>query len=956
MAQSQETSKATTRCPSVNDTNNNKSLPDLNSNSTSIPSGDNHNNNDIKEATASKWTRRRRRWINAFSLQKAPPPPIPTEREMTHEYTAGILSKITFAWTKPLMKVGYVRPLEEMDIWSVRPDRTCRVVAAEIRKNLKLRLEEIERCSIQGKRSRLFWWKGRRRMTEEEKKKEYKHALRNALDMTLKKRMWITGVQHLFGIVGQALAAYLVRYLVQFAQDAYDASAKKTKPPNVGIGIGWVLGICIIQYLQRIVFAHSYYMLCVMAADMRGALSIMIFEKAMVISSRARAGNSFVDNEVKLPQKDVTKMQEWMEKLKQNKEKSAKTDKDGGWTDGQIFNLLVVHTGRFDIKLKNGHNIWGTPVNVLLTLILVLTNLGWPALPGIAPLIMLVPVLGFMSSRLSKRREKINKITDRRISLCQEMFSAMRFVKFFGWEKSLHKRLADIRADEVSKTRVVLNITNFISAIALIVPAFSAMITFIAYSLTHGGLPAARVFSTLALFNALRNPLSQWPSILAIEADSRPSIDRINEFLMAEEVKETIVKDYGNEKAIEVIDSDFTWETVVVKEEDNKQSDPTFDAHNKDDGFKKSEKNIIELDISKAAASRKITEQAPFQLCNINLSIARTELVAIVGKVGSGKSSLLSALASEMRQTRGQIILGASRAFCSQSAWIQNTTVRQNIVFDDKEFDRDRFQKVVDACALRPDLAMWPHADLTELGERGVTVSGGQKQRISIARAIYSNADIVLLDDPLSAVDAHVGKHIFEQAICGLLKDKCRLLVTHQLHVLKKCDRIALMDSGKIKRIDTYDKLMEDDEQFQTMMRNISMTDDGVTNDKTQKVPDDDADSLEKSDQDMEKTDEQKRMIPALMTVEDRAVRGIKNDVWLAYSKAAGSRFAPVLVVILVTFAQAGVLVTSLWLSWWTGNKFKNLHTKQYVSLLIKTVMIQNNILMVVYRLQYTLD
>lgn len=177
----------------------------------------------------------------------------------------------------------------------------------------------------------------------------------------------------------------------------------------------------------------------------------------------------------------------------------------------------------------------------------------------------------------------------------------------------------------------------------------------------------------------------------------------------------------------------------------------------------------------------------------------------------------LTLVSGDMRRLKGSVTMGASRAFCPQYAWIQNTTVRENILFG-KDYKRKWYDEVIDACALRADLDMLPHNDQTEIGERGITVSGGQKQRLNIARAIYFDSDIVIMDDPLSAVDAHVGRHIFDNAICGLLKDKCRILATHQLHVLHRCDRIIWLQDGEIETIDTFDNLMRDNEGFQKML------------------------------------------------------------------------------------------------------------------------------------------
>jgi ABC-type transport system involved in cytochrome bd biosynthesis fused ATPase/permease subunit len=214
-------------------------------------------------------------------------------------------------------------------------------------------------------------------------------------------------------------------------------------------------------------------------------------------------------------------------------------------------------------------------------------------------------------------------------------------------------------------------------------------------------------------------------------------------------------------------------------------------------------------------------EKPPFQISDINLSIGRNELIAVIGSVGSGKSSLLCALAGDMRKTSGSITFGSSRAFCPQYGWIQNTTVKQNVVFG-RDFDERWYDAVIDACALRPDLEMLPSGDMTEIGERGITVSGGQKQRLNIARAIYFNADIVLMDDPLSAVDAHVGRHIMDNAICGLLRDKCRVLATHQLHVLHRVDRIVWMKDGGIHKVATFRELMDGDAEFQKLMETIA--------------------------------------------------------------------------------------------------------------------------------------
>ncbi|KMU83907.1 canalicular multispecific organic anion transporter 1 [Coccidioides immitis H538.4] len=250
--------------------------------------------------------------------------------------------------------------------------------------------------------------------------------------------------------------------------------------------------------------------------------------------------------------------------------------------------------------------------------------------------------------------------------------------------------------------------------------------------------------------------------------------------------------------------------------------------------------------------------------------------------------------------------MGASRAFCPQYAWIQNATLKENILFG-KEYDKVWYDEVIEACALRADLEMLPAGDKTEIGERGITISGGQKQRLNIARAIYFNADLVLMDDPLSAVDAH-----------------CRILATHQLHVLNRCDRIILMNDGRIESVDTFDNLMRDSELFQRLMATTSQEEEK----ENEKKENDEIEEEEKPD---EKTKSSKQ--PAmLMQQEERAVDSVSWKVWWAYISSFGWPTNFPLIVIFLLLCNGANIVTSLWLSYWTSDKF-NLPQGEYMGI-----------------------
>lgn len=437
-------------------------------------------------------------------------------------------------------------------------------------------------------------------------------------------------------------------------------------------------------------------------------------------------------------------------------------------------------------------------------------------------------------------------------------------------------------------------------------------------------------------------PLNMLPLAISQSIDAYISLERIEEFLLAEEVQEKREVDIEHTEAFTLTNASFTWETSTKP-----KTEAELEAA--ENAGKSRKKAVVDLE---AGDGEREDEKAatPFHFEQLNIAIKRNELLAIVGTVGCGKSSFLAALAGEMRMTSGFIKQGATMAYCSQYPWIQNATVRSNITFG-RPFDRDLYERVVDACALRQDFHMLPDGDLTEVGERGITLSGGQKQRIGIARAVYFNSDAILMDDVLSAVDSSVGKHIFSEVICGMLKDKCRVLATHQLHVLSECDRIIWMQDGKIESIGTYEHLTTTNPGFMQMLaahldNKASDEEDGTDASDTasstdlEEIVEEVIEEVDASDPKMRplvlrKTTSRKsaRQTPAvLMQVEDRAEKGIAWSVYAAYMRASGNILNGPIVVTLAALAMAAQVTGTVWLSWWTEGKY-SLTTGLYVSL-----------------------
>ena len=308
--------------------------------------------------------------------------------------------------------------------------------------------------------------------------------------------------------------------------------------------------------------------------------------------------------------------------------------------------------------------------------------------------------------------------------------------------------------------------TSFIWSCA---PFLVSLVTFATYVLIdeNNVLDSEKAFVSLSLFNILRFPLSMLPMMITMVVQSSVSIKRLNKFMGAEEINSDISHDRGGtdkEFAVEAHDASFSWN------EDQKK--PT--------------------------------------LADINLKIKTGSLVAVVGTVGAGKSSLLSSFLGEMKRNSGSITIRGNVAFAAQQAWVQNATVKNNILFG-KPYNKEKYETIIEACALKADLDILQAGDETEIGEKGINLSGGQKQRISLARSIYSDSDLYFLDDPLSAVDSHVGKHIFEHVIGpeGCLAKTTRILVTHGMTFLPQVDHIVVIKDGTISEAGTYNELLE---------------------------------------------------------------------------------------------------------------------------------------------------
>ncbi|XP_015416781.1 PREDICTED: multidrug resistance-associated protein 1 [Myotis davidii] len=475
-------------------------------------------------------------------------------------------------------------------------------------------------------------------------------------------------------------------------------------------------------------------------------------------------------------------------------------------TVGEIVNLMSVDAQRFMDLTTYINMVWSAPLQVFLALYLLWLNLGPSVLAGVAVMILMVPLNAVMAMKTKTYQVAHMKSKDSRIKLMNEILNGIKVLKLYAWELAFKDKVLAIRQEELK----VLKKSAYLAAMGtftwVCTPFLVALCTFAVYVTVDETniLNAQKAFVSLALFNILRFPLNILPMVISSIVQASVSLKRLRIFLSHEEldpdsIERLPIKDGGGSHSITVRNATFTWA----------RSDPPT-------------------------------------LNGITFSVPEGSLVAVVGQVGCGKSSLLSALLAEMDKVEGHVAIKGSVAYVPQQAWIQNDSLRENILFG-RQLQERYYKSVIEACALLPDLEILPSGDRTEIGEKGVNLSGGQKQRVSLARAVYCDSDVYLFDDPLSAVDAHVGKHIFEHVIGpkGMLKNKTRLLVTHGISYLPQVDVIIVMSGGKISEMGSYQELLARDGAFAEFLRTYSSAEQEQTEqDEGSKVVDEEEEGL----------------------------------------------------------------------------------------------------------------
>ncbi|RCV22675.1 hypothetical protein SETIT_4G239600v2 [Setaria italica] len=504
---------------------------------------------------------------------------------------------------------------------------------------------------------------------------------------------------------------------------------------DLGIGLVLVCCLLLIKLVESLSQRHWFFDSRRTGMRIRSALMAAIFQKQLRLSSQGRKNHS----------------------------------------TGEIVNYIAVDAYRLGDAISWLHMGWSFPLQLVFAVATLFWALKLGALPGLVPLV----IFGFLNVPFAKilqgYQAKFMVAQDERLRSTSEILNSMKIIKLQSWEERFRNMIESFRDGEFKWLRETQMKKAYGAVMYWMSPTVVSAVMYTATAIMGSApLNASTLFTVLATLRVMSEPVRFLPEILTMMIQYKVSLDRIERFLLEEDIREEDVRRVPSvNSAIRVLvqDGNFSW----------------------------------------------TANRADLSLRNINLSVSRGEKVAVCGPVGSGKSSLLYALLGEIPRISGLVEVFGSVAYVSQNSWIQSGTVRDNILFG-KPFNKELYEKAIKSCALDKDIENFDHGDLTEIGQRGLNMSGGQKQRIQLARAVYNDADVYLLDDPFSAVDAHTAAVLFYDCVMTALAEKTVVLVTHQVEFLTETSRILVMEGGQVSQQGKYSELLESGTAFEKLV------------------------------------------------------------------------------------------------------------------------------------------
>lgn len=783
------------------------------------------------------------------------------------EPTASLFSLATFSWVDPIVWTGYKKTYELTDVWNLPAKDKAAAVIANYRQFKKT--------------SSLAF-----------------HLLKY-----FKRGLIIQGAWAAMSGVLTFVPTLLLKAILEYIE----------KPEYTPRNAAWfyVMLLFVSGCLSALADGQALWVGRKICIRIRAVVIGEIYAKAL--KRRAAAGPDKVLGEEKNKKEEGKDKPKGMKRFfnfgkKSNKTKNdSKEDdaKDSGSdaqvTTGAIINLMAVDAFKVSELCAYLHFLWAnTPVQVVLAIYLLYRILGYSSIAGIGTMVVLLPINMYVAKQFSKIQTLISSATDARIHTTNEVLTNIRIIKFFAWEQRFIGLVNDKRYVELKHLRRRYILWAVAATIWSGSPVLITFLSFFVYTkVEHKPLIPSVAFTALSLFQILRIPLDQLADMVAHVQESKVSVDRIEEYL----------------------------------------SEPETEKYKQLISRKNDEDGVPLIGFEKATFSwggRDMTEQASadaFKLMDLDIKFRVGHLNIVAGPTGSGKTSLLMGLLGEMTKLKGDVYLpgGRSRedirpdpvtgltesvAYCAQQAWLVNGTVKENIVFA-SDWDEKRYEEVVKACSLKRDLQILDAGDETLVGEKGVTLSGGQKQRISLARALYSKARHVLLDDVLSAVDSHTAKWIFENALNGqLMYNRTCILVTHNVALcLPTAEFAVVLDNGKVAAQGTANEVISSGKLTEDLTKSRPASRGASKN--PSRAPSDDGEDDGEAEEANGKSEPKKKL--SNTQEETKATGGVKLSIIVMYLKAMGPWHYWVGATIAFIAAQLSSVSTNLWIRIWAN-------------------------------------
>ncbi|CAD8155775.1 unnamed protein product [Paramecium pentaurelia] len=776
----------------------------------------------------------------------------------------------------------------------------------EIASKVTLENDMIEDLRFEDTSEQLYY----RFMKQFEKRKNEKNGLIWSLISVSMGQCIFVFIVMLFNVGTSLINPLLIKWTIQYLM-------KEDKETQEGlILIFSIIGVRIISVICQ---QHSFYQIRTVGYDWMGILSMALLGKSMNVSYQS------------------------------NKEH----------TSGQVLNYMQVDAMKLQWFGWYMSQIMLMPLQIAISIYMMFKFIGVAFLGGLGVILLTAIFNIFVGKKMMEYQIMMMKDKDKRTNCANEIFQQIKFIKVNAYEEYFRSKLTKLRNQEIKtlKTRFFASCLNILSV--WLSPMLILNATFVIYVAIGNNLTPANTFAIISLFQSLQGPLLFLPMALNALIEANISFKRVQGFLLTKELMNDCITnssqsqlDLQYQKGLTVNDSRTQINSQVMRTEIDddvaiKIDQGTFYWSQ----YKEQPQQPAKAHTAKGQKVEPLPqiESDPI-LKNINLRIEKGQFVAIVGDVGSGKSSLIQAMLGEMiyKEDKPRIQINGSFAYVSQKAWIQNATVKENILFG-LPFDQTKYDEAIKFSCLKEDIKILVKGDQTMIGEKGVNLSGGQKARVSLARAIYSNCDIYLLDDPISAVDVHVGKFIIYECLNGYLKDKTRILVTHALNYCQYTDYVYLMDNGTIAEQGTFADIKQS-EQFKKVYQKFYKD---VKNDEESQEQINEVEQLPVSELKLEKKQSSQKETPTvpqnkdeideLMLLEDRNKGSISFEILATYIRLTGGVLFASFMVFMMLLWDGCYVGSSLWMAHWTQQASEDLangvDTNNYFYLTIYSVL-----------------